>query len=72
MKVAIGSTNPVKIAAVKSAFKKVWPNKKFTFKGIKVNSGVSHQPMSDIESIKGAGNRAKKAALTRFIHPNLF
>lgn len=61
MKVAIGSENPVKIAAVKQAFKKVWPNKKFSFVGIKVDSGVSYQPMSDLETIKGARNRAKRA-----------
>ena len=61
MLVAIGSTNPVKIAAVKSAFKKVWPIQYFRFKGIEVDSRVSHQPMSDLESIKGAKNRAKKA-----------
>jgi inosine/xanthosine triphosphatase len=61
MLVAIGSDNPVKVAAVKTAFKKVWPRKKFSFVGIKVNSGVSHQPMSDEETIKGAKNRAKRA-----------
>jgi len=61
MKVAIGSTNPVKIAAVKTAFKKVWPNRKVVFIGIKVNSGISHQPMGDLETIKGARNRAKRA-----------
>lgn len=58
MLVVIGSTNPVKIAAVKSAFEKVWPKKEFIFKGIKVDSGVSHQPMSDAEAIVGARNRA--------------
>lgn len=61
MRVAIGSDNPVKIAAVKTAFKRAWPKKKFVFIGIKVNSGISHQPMSDKETIKGAKNRAKKA-----------
>lgn len=61
MKIAIGSTNPVKISAVKSAFKKVWPRKKFTFISIDIDSGVSKQPMSDLESIKGARNRAKRS-----------
>lgn len=61
MKVAIGSTNPVKIQAVKAAFKKVWPKETFIFRGVKVDSGVSHQPMSDLESIKGARNRARLA-----------
>lgn len=61
MKVAVGSTNPVKINATKQAFAKVWPNKKWEVVGIEVLSGVSNQPMSDIESIKGATNRAKGA-----------
>lgn len=61
MKIAIGSKNPVKIQAVKSAFKKVWPNKKFEFIAVGVDSKVSRQPMSDLECILGARNRAKKA-----------
>ncbi len=61
IKVAIGSTNSVKISAVKSAFKKVWPKEKFDFISVKVNSGVSKQPMSDLECIKGARNRAKRS-----------
>lgn len=59
MKVVVGSTNPVKINAVKLAFEKVWPNKKWEVSGIKVSSGVSDQPMSDRECIRGAKNRAK-------------
>lgn len=61
MKVAVGSTNPVKIAAVKAAFSAVWPKKKWSVEGIAVASGVSDQPMSDTESIKGATTRAKQA-----------
>jgi len=61
VKVAIGSTNPVKVKAVKSAFKKVWPKINFVFIPVEVNSGVSKQPMSDLECIKGARNRAKSA-----------
>lgn len=61
MKVAIGSKNPVKIEATKRAFAKVWPTKKWQVVGIDIPSGVSSQPMSDAESIKGATNRAKGA-----------
>lgn len=61
MKVAVGSTNPVKINAVRQAFQKVWPEKKWEVVGVEVRSGVSNQPMSDEESIKGAKNRAKAA-----------
>lgn len=61
MKVAVGSTNPVKIQAVREAFAKLWPNKKWEVVGMSVPSGVSDQPMSDAECIKGATKRAKRA-----------
>jgi inosine/xanthosine triphosphatase len=61
MKIAVGSTNPVKINAVKLAFKKVFKNQKIIVKGIEVSSGITNQPMSDKESLKGAHNRAKKS-----------
>lgn len=61
MKVAVGSTNPVKINATKQAFAKVWPKKKWEIVGVEVGSGVSSQPLSDEESLKGAKNRAKAA-----------
>jgi inosine/xanthosine triphosphatase len=61
MKVAVGSKNSVKINAVKDAFRLVFPQKRWDVIGIDVESGVSNQPMSDRESIKGARNRAKKA-----------
>ena len=61
MKVVVGSENPVKIKAVEEAFAKIWPNKKFNVVGVSVKSGVSNQPMSDMEAIKGATNRAKRA-----------
>jgi len=61
MKIAVGSQNPVKIKSVELAFKAVWPDKEWEVLSIDVSSGVSDQPMSDEESIKGAGNRAKQA-----------
>jgi inosine/xanthosine triphosphatase len=61
VKIAVGSTNPVKINAARLAFKKIWPRKKWEVVGVKVASGVSGQPMSDLESIKGATQRAKSA-----------
>lgn len=61
MKIAVGSENPVKINAVKHAFSLVWPKKKFNVMGIAVKSGVSEQPMSDAECVKGATQRAKKS-----------
>lgn len=59
MKIAVGSTNPVKVNATKKAFQKVWPKKKWEVVGLDINSKVSSQPMSDTESITGATNRAK-------------
>ena len=61
MKIAVGSENPVKINSVTHAFQLVWPKKTFKVVGIKVQSGVSDQPMSDEECIKGAITRAKKS-----------
>jgi len=59
MLVAIGSTNPCKTTAVKNVFLKIWPRAKF--KALKVNSGISSQPIGEIEIIKGATHRAQKA-----------
>ena len=61
MKIAVGSKNPTKINAVKEAFQKVFPNETWIIEGIEVGSGVSDQPMSINESIRGARNRAKRA-----------
>jgi inosine/xanthosine triphosphatase len=59
--IAIGSLNPVKVQAVEDAFTLVFPEFKILSKGIEVSSGVSNQPMSDEESIRGARKRAKDA-----------
>jgi len=61
MRVIVGSTNPVKINAVKEAFEKMFPDTSWEISGVKIDSGVSEQPMSDEESIRGATNRAKKS-----------
>ncbi len=61
MKVAVGSLNPTKINAVKSAFEKIFPKIKWEVEGVSVLSGVPDQPMSDKQSIRGSTNRAKRA-----------
>ena len=61
MLIAVGSTNPAKISAAKIGFGKVFQREKIKVIGIDVKSGISHQPMSDRESVKGAINRAKAA-----------
>lgn len=57
MKISVGSKNPVKIAAVENTVKNIWKDAEVS--GIEINSGVSDQPMSNEEAIKGATNRAK-------------
>ncbi|RLQ97895.1 DUF84 family protein [Falsibacillus albus] len=59
MIVSIGTKNPAKIKAVEHAFMEVLKNK--TFLSFDVPSGVSEQPFSDEETIKGAVNRAEWA-----------
>ena len=57
--VLVGSKNPTKINAVFSAFKEVF---KVPVKvvGLSVSSGVPDQPMSCVETKKGAKNRVKQ------------
>ena len=59
MKVAVGSKNPVKVMAVKEAFRSAFGDCEII--EVSVSSGVSDMPMSFTESIKGAKTRAKKA-----------
>ncbi len=59
MKVVVGSKNPVKVGSVEEAFKKYWPDCEVV--GIEVESGVSAQPMSELETTKGARQRAISA-----------
>lgn len=59
MKIAVGSTNPVKIAAVRSVVARVWPDA--AVHAVAVASGVSEMPMSDAETRLGAANRARAA-----------
>lgn len=54
----VGSTNPVKIGAVKDALGKLFPHADYV--GVEVGSGVRAQPKSDEETMKGARNRARK------------
>jgi inosine/xanthosine triphosphatase len=59
MKIAVGTQNPVKVAAVMNVVKRVWPGSEII--SVKVPSDVSEQPMSDEEAIEGARNRARLA-----------
>ena len=59
----MGSENPVKIAAVRDGFSRMFPGEEFEFLGVATSSGVSHQPISDEEALRGAMNRASFAEM---------
>lgn len=61
MKIAIGSKNPVKIAAAKAILTQAFPNAEFV--SMAVRSGVPEQPWGDDETRHGAENRARAALL---------
>ena len=56
MKINVGSTNPVKVEAVKEAFSLYFDN--LIVKGFKVDSEINPQPKKLEEIIEGAINRA--------------
>lgn len=60
-RVAVGSLNPVKVSAVARGFTSFWPETAWEFIPVDVASGVSDQPMSAEESIRGALQRAHSA-----------
>ena len=58
MLVAVGSLNPGKVEAVRAAFGQLWPGQVWDVVGSDVPSGVTHQPMSEAETRRGARARA--------------
>ncbi len=65
LKVIIASQSPVKINAVKIGFEKMFPENRLIFEAVSSPSGVSHQPLSDIETFKGAKNRCEYAMVSK-------
>ena len=61
--IAVGSTNPVKIGAVRGVTERIVPGVRV--EGIAVDSGVSDQPWGDEETIRGAVARARAARSSR-------
>ena len=63
VKIAVGSKNPAKIAAVSQGFMTAFrlQNNELLLEGFDVDSGVSEQPVGDAETKQGAINRAKCA-----------
>ena len=59
MKIAVGSTNPVKVEAVRTMAQRIWPAVEII--SVAAPSGISDMPMSDEEALTGARNRAKAA-----------
>lgn len=59
--IVVASTNPVKIQAALNGFTRMFPEEAFEARGVSVSSEVSHQPMSDEETRRGARNRARNA-----------
>jgi len=62
-KIIVASKNPVKINAALGGFKKMFPNETFEIQGVSVASGVSDQPMTDEETVRGARTRAENASV---------
>ena len=64
LQISVGSTNPVKIKAAIAGITKVFGEEEYiiTAHGFSVSSGVSDQPMGDIETKKGSKNRAIHSA----------
>ncbi len=57
----IASTNPVKVQAAVNGFRRMFPDQVLEIQSLNVESGVSPQPRSDIETLTGAINRAANA-----------
>ena len=59
MDVAVGSTNPVKVAATRTALSNAGVDA--AVEAVGVDSGVSEQPRGTTETARGARNRARRA-----------
>ncbi|HEX7593886.1 MAG TPA: inosine/xanthosine triphosphatase, partial [Anaerolineae bacterium] len=57
MKIAIGSTNPVKVRAARNVLRKIYPRAEFV--ALEVPSGVPGQPRGDKQTRRGSVNRAR-------------
>jgi inosine/xanthosine triphosphatase len=61
MKIVVASRNPVKINAVREAFRLSFGDRDMELEAVSVPSAVSDQPFSDAETREGARNRADNA-----------
>jgi len=60
-RILVASTNPVKIQAALQGFQRMFPDETFSASGVALPSGVSDQPMTSVETLHGAFNRAQAA-----------
>jgi inosine/xanthosine triphosphatase len=60
-RIAVASSNPVKVRAALNGFARMFPYEQFEASSILVASGVSRQPRSDEETLRGARNRVEEA-----------
>lgn len=58
MRIVLGSLNPVKLAAARQIFP---AEQGYQVLGLEVASGVRPQPLSELETLHGAQNRAQQA-----------
>lgn len=61
--VMVGSLNPVKINAVRAGFQRLFPDQPWEVAGSPAPSEVSHQPMDDTETLRGAESRARNTQI---------
>ncbi len=59
MRIAVGSKNPLKLSSARNVLERVQPGAEFMAVG--VDSGVSHTPLTNEETIAGARQRARVA-----------
>jgi len=60
IRIVVASKNPVKIEAVRDGLAALI-NEEIKLIGVSVESGVSDQPMNEVETLKGASNRVMRA-----------
>jgi len=62
VKIAVGSENPLKLQSVRAILGRIYPWA--SFRPVKVESGVSSNPLSNEETIAGARRRAEESRRT--------
>lgn len=63
LRVIVASLNPVKLDCTRAGFTRVFLDNEIEVNGVSVDSGVGHQPLSQLETRTGAINRARNAKI---------